>query len=60
MYPESAKMKKQMAYADKRNIPFVVLIGESECEKESFHSEKYEDWRAKRIFHNTSGKEIFL
>ncbi len=30
LYPESDKMKKQMAYADKRNIPFVVIIGENE------------------------------
>ena len=30
MYPEPAKMKKQMQYADKNNIPFVVLIGKDE------------------------------
>ena len=30
MYPEAAKMKKQMAYADAKNIPFVVLTGEEE------------------------------
>ena len=30
MYPESAKMKKQMGYADKRGIRFVVLCGETE------------------------------
>jgi histidyl-tRNA synthetase len=30
IYPESGKLKKQMAYADKKNIPFVVLIGEDE------------------------------
>jgi len=30
MYPEPAKMKKQMQYADKNQIPFVVLAGESE------------------------------
>ncbi len=30
LYPESDKMKKQMAYADKRNIPFVAIIGENE------------------------------
>jgi len=30
LYPEQAKMKKQMAYADKRGIPFVALVGEQE------------------------------
>ncbi len=30
MYPEDAKIKKQMAYADARKIPFVVLAGEQE------------------------------
>ncbi len=30
IYPESDKMKKQMAYADKRSIPFVVIIGTNE------------------------------
>ncbi len=29
-YPESAKMKKQFAYCDKKNIPFVCIIGETE------------------------------
>jgi histidyl-tRNA synthetase len=32
IYPEAAKMKKQMGYANARNIPFVVLAGESEME----------------------------
>ncbi len=29
-YPDQAKMKKQMAYANAKQIPFVVLAGESE------------------------------
>ena len=29
-YPDCAKMKKQMAYANAKGIPFVVLAGESE------------------------------
>lgn len=36
MYPEEAKMKKQMNYADKRTIPFVVLAGSKEMEKNQF------------------------
>ena len=30
LYPEQAKMKKQMAYADRREIPYVALVGEQE------------------------------
>ena len=30
IYPDAAKMKKQMDYANKRSIPYVVIIGESE------------------------------
>ena len=30
LYPDAAKMKKQMAYANAQNIPFVAIIGESE------------------------------
>ena len=30
LYPESAKMKKQMGYADNKKIPFVAIVGETE------------------------------
>ena len=30
LYPEQAKMKKQMTYANNREIPFVALVGEQE------------------------------
>ena len=30
IYPDSAKMKKQMGYANSKNIPFVALVGETE------------------------------
>ena len=30
MYPESAKMKKQMSYANNKMIPFVAIVGENE------------------------------
>ncbi|MFZ1749590.1 MAG: histidine--tRNA ligase [Saprospiraceae bacterium] len=34
LYPESiAKMKKQMAYANARNVPFVAIIGEEELKQ---------------------------
>lgn len=30
VYPDTAKMKKQMSYANARQIPFVALVGENE------------------------------
>ena len=36
LYPAAAKMKKQMNHANKRNIPFVVLVGEEEINSETF------------------------
>ena len=30
LYPDSAKMKKQMSYANAKTVPFVAIIGESE------------------------------
>ena len=36
LYPDEAKMKKQMNHANKREIPFVVLAGAEEMENEKF------------------------
>ena len=33
IYPEPAKMKKQMGYADKKGIRFVALVGETEMQE---------------------------
>ncbi len=33
IYPEAAKMKKQMKYANNKAVPFVALVGENEMEK---------------------------
>ena len=32
LYPDAVKMKKQMSYADKKSVKFVLLIGEQEME----------------------------
>ena len=36
LYPDAAKMKKQMNHANKRNIPFVVLVGNDEMMSNSY------------------------
>jgi len=33
IYPEPAKMKKQMSYADNKRIPFVAIVGETEMKE---------------------------
>ncbi len=33
LYPDAAKMKKQMSYADEKKIPFVALIGSDEMKR---------------------------
>ena len=30
IYPENAKMKKQMGYADALKVPYVAIVGENE------------------------------
>ena len=30
LYPDQAKLKKQLTYANKKNIPYVILNGEEE------------------------------
>ncbi|MBR5373889.1 MAG: histidine--tRNA ligase [Paludibacteraceae bacterium] len=34
VYPEPAKMKKQMGYADSKGIPFVAIIGDTEMKEQ--------------------------
>ena len=36
LYPDSAKMGKQMGYADKRGIPYVILAGENEIKTKTY------------------------
>ena len=36
LYPEASKLKKQITYANKRNIPFVVLVGDEEMFSKRF------------------------
>ncbi len=43
VYPDGAKMKKQMDYANKANIPHVILIGSQEIAAENFVLKKMED-----------------
>ncbi|MEE2773233.1 MAG: histidine--tRNA ligase [Bacteroidota bacterium] len=49
LYPDDAKMGKQMKYADKRDIPFVVLAGDEEMAQKKF-----------TLKHMKSGEQLVL
>ncbi|MEG1573044.1 MAG: His/Gly/Thr/Pro-type tRNA ligase C-terminal domain-containing protein, partial [Bacteroidales bacterium] len=36
LYPDAAKLQKQLSYANAHKIPFVVLVGEEELKTEKF------------------------
>ena len=36
LYPDNAKMKKQLNYANRREIPFVVIVGTNEIENNNY------------------------
>ncbi len=42
LYPEKAKMKKQMGYADTKQFPFVALIGSNEIENDELNVKNME------------------
>ncbi|MFK7756778.1 MAG: histidine--tRNA ligase [Flavobacteriales bacterium] len=49
VYPESAKMKKQMSYADAKGIPYVLLIGSNEIESGNLTLKNLESGEQKQV-----------
>lgn len=49
LYPDSAKMGKQMAYADKRGIPFVVMAGSQEIQESKYTLKCLSDGEQKTV-----------
>ena len=49
LYPDGAKMKKQMTYANKRQIPFVALAGSQEVENNTFTLKNMTDGSQKEV-----------
>ena len=49
MYPDSAKMKKQMSYANAKHIPFVALAGENEMNEGKFTLKHMEPGQQKLV-----------
>ena len=49
LYPEQAKMKKQMSYANTREIPFVALVGEQEIKDGMLTLKEMETGKQERL-----------
>ena len=49
MFPDKAKMKKQMSYANAKAIPFVVLAGDNEIAENKFTLKRGADQHCKQI-----------
>ena len=49
MYPDSAKLKKQMSYANAKHIPFVALAGENEMNEGKFTLKNMETGEQKLV-----------
>ena len=50
LFHENAKFDKQFKYADKKNIPFIVIIGSKELSKKNLHHKKFKNRRAGNNF----------
>lgn len=49
LYPDCVKIKKQMAYADSEQIPYVAMIGESELEEGVVNLKNMKDGSQERL-----------
>ncbi len=55
LYPEKAKLKRQLAYADAKKIPYVILIGENEIQEQQLSVKNMESGHQ-----NTSSEEAVI
>jgi histidyl-tRNA synthetase len=49
LFPDNAKMKKQMGYADAKKIPYVAMIGENEMVKSTISLKNMESGEQKEL-----------
>jgi len=60
IYPDQAKIKKQMEYADKKKIPFVIVIGSEEVKTEILTLKKMETGEQSKLSFQEIGDTIIL
>ena len=63
LYPDSAKMKKQMTYANKRDINYVVLVGANEVANNTYtlknmQSGEQEELKLTQLINNVLNKKL--
>ncbi len=58
LYPSSAKLKKQMAYADAKNIPYVILIGSDEMQSGMLTLKNMQSGEQEKSSENTILKKL--
>ncbi|MFB9052541.1 histidine--tRNA ligase [Formosa undariae] len=58
LYPDTAKMKKQMNHANKRAIPYVVLVGEEEVKSEVFTLKNMKDGEQTKVDFKTLLEDV--
>ena len=58
LYPDSAKMKKQMSYANAKAIPFVAIAGENEINEGKITLKNMETGKQKVIYPNELADKI--
>ena len=49
LYPDAAKMKKQMKYADQKEIPYVIMVGEEEMKSGQLTLKKMKSGEQSRL-----------
>jgi len=60
IYLENVPMKKKLAYANRQNIPFVILIGEDEIKSEKYTLKNMETGEQKQVILENLPTEITL
>jgi histidyl-tRNA synthetase len=58
LYPDVAKMKKQMSYANARNIPFVALVGDQEIREGVVTLKEMETGKQERLTKEELAKRL--
>ncbi|AEW85790.1 histidine--tRNA ligase [Flavobacterium columnare] len=49
LYPDSVKIGKQFQYADKRGIPFAIIVGGEEMKKEEYNLKNLQSGEQKKV-----------
>lgn len=60
IYAEQAKFDKQFKYAEKKNIPYIAVVGSSELESKTFNIKNLQTGEQKTFSFNEISKKIFF